>query len=82
MKTTKVTSKREFEAGQVWQMGETLLEVTLVGRTLIHFRRGMVGAKRSVTGLLQRSALEIYLAQQKAVMVKRPTALGSPRKVN
>ncbi len=72
MKTKKSPTHPDFEAGQVWQMGETLLEVTLVGRTLIHFRRGNAGAKRPVSGLLQRSALESYLAQQKAVVVKRP----------
>jgi hypothetical protein len=71
MKLKSGTPLPAFEAGQVWQMADSNIHITLIGRTLVHFKRGAPGAKRVSTSLIAKAALEQFLIKNRAVLVQR-----------
>jgi hypothetical protein len=69
-KTTKVpTPFPLFESGQIWQMGDTTLEMGLVGKRLVHYKLYKAQAKRPPTQLLGKEALEKFLIERGAILV-------------
>lgn len=54
--------------GQIWELSDSTIEITLVGRTLVHYKRAPHGMKRVPTSLLNKDALEKYLRESKAVI--------------
>lgn len=64
-----------FQTGQVWRMGDSKLEVGLVGRTLVHYKHYKGLAKRPPVQLSSKTALEKFLNRQKAVLLVEPAQL-------
>ncbi len=58
-----------FESGQIWQMGDTTLEMGLVGKRLVHYKLYKAQAKRPPTQLLGKEALEKFLVERGAILV-------------
>ena len=58
-----------FETGQVWQMGDSNLEIGLIGKTLVHYKYYKSQMKRSPVSLLNKIALEKFLQDNEAVLV-------------
>lgn len=72
MKQKKSVPQKTVAAGQVWQLADSNIEITLVGRTLVHFKHVKQGVKRAPTSLLGREALESFLVKNKALLVQYP----------
>lgn len=70
MKPKSGTPQAPIQTGQVWRMADSNIQITLIGRTLVHFKRGAPGAKRVSTSLLNKAALEQFLIKNKAVLVQ------------
>ncbi len=51
-------------------MTDSNIEITLVGRTLVHYKHLKPGVKRAPTLLLNKTALEEFLRKTKAVLVR------------
>lgn len=59
-----------LETGQLWKMNDSRVEITMVGKLLVHFRHFRGDAKRtSHTSLQSKADLEKYLKKHKAVVV-------------
>jgi hypothetical protein len=59
-----------IEVGQVWQLPDSTVHITLLGRTLIHFKRMKPGARRVAPSLISKAALEQFLIKNKAVLLQ------------
>ena len=59
-----------FESGQIWQMEGSQLEIGLIGKTLVHYKHYKGEMKRSPVSLLNKDALERFLQDMQAVLVK------------
>ena len=51
-------------------MADSNIHITLLGRTLVHFKRSAPGAKRVSTSLISKAALEQFLIKNKAVLIQ------------
>jgi hypothetical protein len=67
-----------FESGQIWQMGDANLEIGLVGKRLVHYKHYKAKAKRPPTQLSGKEALERFLQQQGATLLRKPSGPKSP----
>ncbi|HXC35204.1 MAG TPA: hypothetical protein VNV43_04975 [Candidatus Acidoferrales bacterium] len=54
--------------GQVWRMPEAILQVTMVGKLLVHYKLGKPNAIRLSNSVKSISAIEKYLKAHKAVL--------------
>lgn len=63
-----------FESGQIWQMGDANLEIGLVGKRLVHYKHYKAKAKRPPTQLSGKEALERFLQQQGATLLRKPAS--------
>ncbi|MBI3881768.1 MAG: hypothetical protein HY301_17100 [Verrucomicrobia bacterium] len=75
----KITAKRgtplpPFETGQVWALAEAELHIGQVGKTLVHYKQFQGKTPRAPVSLTNKIALEKYLQEQKAVLLKRKSA--------
>ncbi len=61
---------KPFQAGQIWQVDDFTLRISLVGKTLVHFKRYKGQAKASQISLSSKPQLEQYLISRKATLVK------------
>ena len=68
MKQKKNVSPPSVVTGQVWKLADSNVEITLVGRTLVHYRHAKQCIKRAPTLLLGKVALEEFLRKNKAVL--------------
>lgn len=59
-----------LKMGQVWQMTDCRIEIGLVGRTLVHYRRLRGPALRPPVHLASQQVLERELASGKAVLLE------------
>jgi hypothetical protein len=55
--------------GQVWRTGEMILQVTLVGKMLVHYKLGKPNATRVPSSIDNIKTIEKYLKAKKAVLV-------------
>jgi hypothetical protein len=55
--------------GQVWRMREANLQVTMVGKLLVHYKLGKPDAVRVSNSVNSIATIEKYLKAQKAVLV-------------
>jgi hypothetical protein len=55
--------------GQVWRMAETILQVTMVGKLLVHYKLGKRDAIRVFNSVNSITSIENYLKAHKAVLV-------------
>ena len=58
-----------FQKGQLWKVGDLNLAVTLVGKTLVHYKHYRTQPKGIQTSLSSKSDLQKYLLSSKAVLV-------------
>lgn len=63
-----------LQAGQVWRMAKAKLQVQLVGNILVHYKLGKPDAVRVPNSIAAKAAVEQFLKQHKAVLMrmKRP----------
>lgn len=54
--------------GQVWRMAEAILQVTMVGKLLVHYKLGKPNAVRVSNSVKSIAAIEKYLKANKAVL--------------
>ena len=71
-----ISSIASFQTGQVWRMGDSKLEVGLVGRTLVHYKHYKGLIKRPSTQLSSKISLEKFLAKEKAVLIAEAAQLA------
>ena len=64
-----------FQTGQVWQMGDSNIEIGLIGKTLVHYKYYKSQMKRSPVSLLNKNALERFLQDNEAVLIPGLPAL-------
>jgi hypothetical protein len=67
-----------FEAGQIWQIGDTNLQIGLVGKRLVHYKHYKAQAKRPSTQLLGKTALETFLQKNRAVLLPEAASPNVP----
>jgi|SRR5579859_7628723 hypothetical protein len=71
MKKSKPTRRLEpLEAGQIWEVAGMNLQVSLVGKLLVHYKLAKPGAVRIPNLVNGRATIEKYLKKNKAVLVK------------
>lgn len=70
MKRTNQSTPPTIAAGQVWEMAGSKLHVTLIGRTLAHYKHIKTGAVRVPVSLINKADLEKFLFKNKAVLVQ------------
>ncbi len=58
-----------FQKGQVWKIGELSVAVTLVGKTLVHYKRYKVKRPGNPNTMSSKLDLQKYLLSNKAVLV-------------
>jgi hypothetical protein len=63
-------SAKPLEAGQVWSVAGMNLQVSLVGKLLVHYKLAPPGAVRIPNLVNGRATIEKYLKKNKAVLVK------------
>ncbi len=74
MKKKKTTPARRpplqpLAEGQVWRMAEAVLQVTTVGKLLVHYKLGKPDAIRLSNSVKSIATIEKYLKANKAVLV-------------
>jgi len=70
MTKSKVRSvQKDLEAGQLWRMADMTLEVGMVGKHLVHYKLGKVGAVRIPNSCGGIKTIQKYLKTKKAVLV-------------
>ena len=61
---------KTLEPGQHWQMKDSRIEITLVGKLLVHYRQFKGSAKRATqTSIVSQPEMQKYLKKHKAVVV-------------
>ena len=63
-----------FEAGQIWQMEDSQIEIGLTGKRLVHYRHYKPMAKRPSIQLSGKEALEKFLRSNRAILVEPSSA--------
>ncbi len=71
--------------GQMWHMPDALLQVTQLGKLLVHYKLGKHNAVRVSNSIGSKTSIEKFLKKNKAVLVKaiKPAAAktnGAARK--
>ena len=61
---------KPLEAGQTWEVAGLNLQVSLVGKMLVHYKLAKPGAVRIPNLVNGRATIEKYLKKNKAVLVK------------
>ena len=59
-----------LKMGQVWQLTDCRIEIGLVGRTLVHYRRLRGAIIRTPIHLASQQSLELELRRGKAVLLE------------
>lgn len=63
-------SLQPLAAGQIWRVGEQILQVLLVGKLLVHYKLAPPKAVRVSNSVGSLTAVEKYLKTNKAVLLK------------
>ena len=58
-----------LESGQVWRMAEANLQVSMVGKLLVHYKLGKPNAIRTSNSCSGIKTIQKYLKDNKAVLV-------------
>lgn len=59
-----------FRTGQIWEVEGTTVQIGLVGKTLVHFKRYKNKRAGVPTSLKAKTELESYLRQNKATLIQ------------
>lgn len=69
-KSPRPVRAQSLEAGQIWEVAGMNLQVSLVGKLLVHYKLAKPGAVRIPNMIKGRATIEQYLRKNKAVLVK------------
>ena len=61
---------KPFAAGQVWEVAKTSLKISLVGKTLVQYKRYTLQPRGVPTSFSNTKDLEKFLTVNKAILVK------------
>lgn len=67
--STRRPSLQPLANGQVWRTDEMILQVTMVGKLLVHYKLGKPNAVRVANSVDNIKTIEKYLKAKKAVLV-------------
>ncbi len=70
MKQVKRPSLEPLKTGQVWQMEGMQVQISTVGKSLVHYRQYKLKVVGSRLSLAKKVALEKYLLQNNASLVR------------
>ena len=71
MKTKRLTTPQpELLRGQVWRMGEDRLQISMVGKWLVHYRHFIGLNKRPPTRFAEKDELGRMLVKRRAILVQ------------
>jgi hypothetical protein len=72
MRKTKAVrlAVQPLEAGQIWEVAGMNLQVSLVGKLLVHYKLAKPGAVRIPNLVNGRATIEKYLKKNKAILIK------------
>ena len=70
-----------FQDGQIWQLGDSSVQIAQVGKTLVHYKHYKAQTKRPPIRLSNKGALERFLQENDAILLREasrlaPTAVG------
>ena len=72
---TKKTALKPLATGQIWQFEDTQIEISQVGKRLIHYKRFKGGQKRGIaTDLAGIESMENFLKKSGAKLVRSVAA--------
>ena len=66
---TRIPPLQPLMDGQVWRMAEAVLQVTTVGKLLVHYKLGKPNALRVANSCNGIKVIEKFLKANKAVLV-------------
>jgi hypothetical protein len=69
---TSSSTFQPFQNGQVWKMDDSILQIRLVGKTLVHYKHYQGQAKRPPILLIGKTVLDRFLQQHDAVLLPEP----------
>ena len=69
-KSTAHALLRPLADGQMWRMAEAVLQVTQMGKLLVHYKLGKPDAIRVSNSIGSISSIEKYLKKNKAVLLR------------
>ena len=69
IKPPRRVCRQPLEAGQLWRMAEANLQVSMVGKLLVHYKLGKPNALRVPNSCNGIKTIQKYLKQHKAVLV-------------
>jgi len=67
----RLSVQPSLQTGQIWRMAGSRLQVGLVGKLLVHYKLGKPDAVRVPNQVGSKSAVEGYLKQNKAVLMRK-----------
>jgi hypothetical protein len=70
MARKKLNRLEPLRAGQIWEVEDTNLQIGLVGKTLIHYKRYKGKTRGVPSSIASRTDLERFLKAHKAVLVQ------------
>ncbi len=59
-----------FQTGQVWQLADSSVQIELVGKLLVHYRRYKTKQPRVPISLTSKVKLERFLRKNRAALVQ------------
>jgi hypothetical protein len=68
IKTTRRVPQQPLAAGQLWRMADATLQVSMVGKLLVHYKLGKLNAVRIPNSCNCIKTIEKYLKANKAVL--------------
>ena len=69
IKSPRRIRPQPLAAGQLWRMAEANLQVSMVGKVLVHYKLGRPNALRVANSCSGIKTIEKYLKANKAVLV-------------
>ena len=68
IKSTRRAPQQPLAAGQLWRMADATLQVSMVGKLLVHYKLGKLNAVRVPNSCNCIKTIEKYLKTNKAVL--------------
>lgn len=60
-----------LQEGQLWELADSRILISTVGKTLVHYKQIPLGAKRGKVSLVSKTALAAYLKDNGASQLRR-----------
>ena len=65
--------------GQRWHMADAVLQVTQIGKLLVHYKLGKPDAVRVSNSIGSKTSIEKFLKKNKAVLVKAAARVAAKK---